>query len=166
MSQNNGILSILCANRQRNHEFSDTVKALMVQAVESGRSCRDVVAEARCSPQAVSNIVQRWKNQRTLDNKPRSGRPSKLSFQQIRYILISLKRDRRITYEALTNYLGGQVSRTTIRRAIRRHYGRKWKAMQRIPLSKENARQRLLWCQAWKEDIDLLIEVFHSKERR
>ncbi|KAH7169809.1 uncharacterized protein B0J16DRAFT_351581 [Fusarium flagelliforme] len=73
MSQNNGILSILCANRQRNHEFSDTVKALMVQAVESGRSCRDVAAEARCSPQAVSNIVQRWKNQRTLDNKPRSG---------------------------------------------------------------------------------------------
>jgi transposase len=130
-------LSILCANRQRNHEFSDIIKALMVQAVESGRSYRDVAAEARCSPQAVSNIVQRWKSQRTLDNKPRSGRPKKLSFQQIRYILVSLKRDRRITYEALTNYLDSQVSRTTIRRPIRRHYGRKWKAMQRIPLSRK-----------------------------
>ncbi|KAI5455727.1 hypothetical protein BGZ63DRAFT_324365, partial [Mariannaea sp. PMI_226] len=67
----------LCAGRQRNHEFSDVIKALIVQAVESGRSYRDVAEEARCSPQAVGNIVQRWKTQRTLDKKPRSGRPKK-----------------------------------------------------------------------------------------
>jgi hypothetical protein len=70
----------------------------------------------------------------------------KLTVQQIRYVLISLKRDRRITYESLVNYLGSEVSRTTIRRAIRYHYGRKWKAMQRIPLLKVNACQRLSWC--------------------
>ncbi|KAJ9413025.1 hypothetical protein QL093DRAFT_2527090 [Fusarium oxysporum] len=142
----NGILATLCPKRKRNHEFDDVVKALIIQAVESGKSYRAVAQEARCSPQTISNIVQRWKTLQTLDKKPRSGRPRKLTIQQIRYVLISLKRDRRITYEKLVNFLGGHISRTTIRRVIRLHYGRKWRAMQRIPLSKETARQRLSWC--------------------
>ncbi|SCO84857.1 uncharacterized protein FRV6_08984 [Fusarium oxysporum] len=59
---------------------------------------------------------------------------------------------------------GGEISRTTIRRVIRYHYGRKWRAMQRIPLSRETARQRFLWCQAWREDIDELLETIFSDE--
>ena len=121
MSQENGILSILCANRQRNHEFIVTIRASIVQAVESGRTYRDVAAEAKCSPQSVANIFQRWKTQHSLDKKPRPGRPRSLSFRQIQYVLVSLKRDRCITYESLVNFLGAQVSRTTIRRAVRRH---------------------------------------------
>jgi transposase len=133
MSQKAGILSIICAKRQRNHEFSETAKALIVQAVESGRSYRDVATEAGCSPAAIFKIFQRRKTHQTLDKKSRSGRPRKLTVQQIRYVLISLKRDRRITYEMLVNFLGGEISRTTLRRVIRYHYGRKWRAMQRIP---------------------------------
>jgi DNA-binding Lrp family transcriptional regulator len=96
MSKKNGILSILCAGRQRHQEFSETAKAIIVYAVESGRSYRDVAEEAGCSPAAVFNIFQRWKKDQTLDRKPRSGRPKKLTVQQIRYVLLSLKRDRRI----------------------------------------------------------------------
>ncbi|KAG7403705.1 hypothetical protein Forpe1208_v016186 [Fusarium oxysporum f. sp. rapae] len=84
MSQKNGILSIICAQRQRNHEFSEVAKALIVQAVEGGRSYRDVAAEAGCSPAAIFNIFQRWKTHQTLDKKSRSGRPRKLTVQQIR----------------------------------------------------------------------------------
>jgi transposase len=145
MSPNTGILSVLCANRQPNHELSETIRALIVSTVETGSSYRDVAA-AKCSLGSVHYILQRWKTQRTLDKKPRSGRPKELTAQQIRYVLISLKRDGRITYESLVNYLGAPISRTTIRRVIRLHYGRKWRAMQRIPLSKETARQRLSWC--------------------
>ena len=165
MSQKNGILSVMCARRGRNQDFSDVARALIVQAVEGGRSYRDVATEAGCSPATIFNIYQCWKTHRTLDKKPKSGHPRKLTVQQIRYVLISLKRDRRITYESLVNYLGGKISRTTIRRVIRYHYGRKWRAMQRIPLSRETARQRLLWCQAWKEDIEELLEVYRFKVR-
>lgn len=159
MSQKNGILSILCANRQPNHELNETIRALIVSAVETGSTYRDVAAAAKCSLGTVHYILQRWKSQQTLDKKPRTGRPKKLTIQQIRYVIITLKRDRRITYEALINYVGAPISRTTLRRVIRLHYGRKWRAMQRIPLSKETARQRLSWCQAWMEDIEELIEV-------
>ncbi|SCO83344.1 uncharacterized protein FRV6_07557 [Fusarium oxysporum] len=85
MSQKNGILSIICAQRQINHEFSEVAKALIVQAVEGGRSYRDVAAEAGCSPAAIFNIFQRWKTHQTLDKKTRSGRPRKLTVQQIRW---------------------------------------------------------------------------------
>ncbi|KPA35671.1 transposase [Fusarium langsethiae] len=59
---------------------------------------------------------------------------------------------------------GGNISRTTIRRVIRLHYGRQWRAMQLIPLSRETARQRLSWCQAWKEDIEELLANIFSDE--
>jgi hypothetical protein len=35
--------------------------------------------------------------------------------------------------------------------------------MQRIPLSKETARQRLLWCQDWKYDLEELMEVLDAE---
>ncbi|KAI3574074.1 hypothetical protein IWW34DRAFT_753298 [Fusarium oxysporum f. sp. albedinis] len=38
--------------------------------------------------------------------------------------------------------------------------------MQRIPLSKETACQRLLWCQAWKEDLDELLETISATNRQ
>ncbi|KAJ0128300.1 Uncharacterized protein HZ326_19416 [Fusarium oxysporum f. sp. albedinis] len=50
LSEMAGILSILCAKRQRNHEFTDTVKALIMQAVESRKSYRAIAQEARYSP--------------------------------------------------------------------------------------------------------------------
>lgn len=159
MSQDNGILSIICANRQPKEELSEVARALIVSAVETGMSYRDVATIAKCSPGTVFNIFQRWKSQRTLDKRPRSGRPKKLTVQQIRYVILTLKRDRKVTYKSLVNHLGEQISRSTIRRVIRYHYGRKWKAMQRIPLSKETARQRLSWCQGWREDIEQLLEV-------
>jgi transposase len=136
----------LCAKRKRNKEFSEVDKALIVREIETGRSYRAVADDAMTSPSTVHQIVQRWRTQRTLAQKRCTGRPRKLTVRQIRWLLLMIKRDRRITYDSIINYLGGHISRSTIRRVIRLHYGRKWKAMQRIPLSKETARQRLSRC--------------------
>ncbi|KAJ0135680.1 Flavin-containing monooxygenase ustF2, partial [Fusarium oxysporum f. sp. albedinis] len=62
----------------------------------------------------------RWITQRTLDKKPKSGRPRKLKVQEIRYVLVSLELDRRITCESLVNLMGGQVSRNTIPSIVER----------------------------------------------
>ncbi|SCO90058.1 uncharacterized protein FRV6_14186 [Fusarium oxysporum] len=42
MSQKNGILSVICAGRQSNHELSEIARALIIQAVESGSSADSV----------------------------------------------------------------------------------------------------------------------------
>ncbi|OBS16096.1 hypothetical protein FPOA_13174 [Fusarium poae] len=85
MSQKKGILSVICAGRQSNQELSEVARALIVQAVEGGRSYRDVAEEAGCSAAAAFKIFQRWKTHQTLDKKCRSGRPRKLTVQQIRW---------------------------------------------------------------------------------
>ncbi|KAM5529777.1 hypothetical protein FOXYSP1_17621 [Fusarium oxysporum f. sp. phaseoli] len=72
----------------------------------------------RCSPSTVHDIVKRWKNEATLEKRAKPGRLRKLTVKEIRYVLLSLKRDRRITNEALVNRLGGKVSRTTIGRVF------------------------------------------------
>ena len=75
-----------------------------------------------------------------------------------------LKKDRRITYDALVGALGGQISRTTIKRIVRTFYGRKWRAMQRIPISKETAKERLQWAEGWAGEEDELMEVWLCKD--
>lgn len=64
MSNNDGIFSIICANRAPNQDFNEVARALIVREVETGRTYRDVAAEAKCSPATIFNIYQRWKTQR------------------------------------------------------------------------------------------------------
>jgi transposase len=90
----NNIFIEICAQRGRNEEFSEVAKALIVREVETGRSYRAVAEDAKTTPSTVYQIVQRWRTQRTLAQKRRTGRPKKLTVRQTRLILISLKRDR------------------------------------------------------------------------
>jgi hypothetical protein len=55
--------------------------------------------------------------------------------------------------------MGGRVCRRTIRRAIRKVWGRKWRSMQWIPISKETAAKQLSFAEGWLPDIIELIEV-------
>jgi cytidylate kinase len=61
--------------------LSEVARGLIVQAVESGRSYRDVAEEAGCLPATILNIFQCWETHQTLDKKPRSWRPRKLTVQ-------------------------------------------------------------------------------------
>lgn len=159
MSSNVPFGTILSGNRKRNHEFNDIQRALIINEKTKGRSYRDVAQEFNTSPSTVHKIVKRWIDDSTISKKPRSGRPNKVSETDIKYILLLLKRDRQISYDTLNNALGGQLSRTTIKRIIRKCYGRKWRSMQRIPLSNSTARERLLWAQGWDGEEDQLMEV-------
>lgn len=151
--------TIISGNRQRNHEFNSESRALMCNEIFRGRSYRDVASEFGTSPSTVHKIFKRWENDKMFISKARPGRPLKLTKSEIHYIILMLKKERHITYEALRGSMGGRVSLRTIQRIVRRYYGRKWKAMQRIPISKETAKIRLRWVQAWKDDMDELMEV-------
>ena len=97
-----------------------------------------------------------------MENKPRSGRPGKLTSAERKYIVLLAKRDRRVSYSALVSAMDGRVCLRTIQRLMKKYYSRKWRAIQRIPLLKETVQIRLRWSKAWKDDIYLLLEVFAS----
>lgn len=90
----------------------------MCEAVSRGDPYRQVAREFNTQHTTVSRIYQRWNDERTLQNKPRKGHPRKLTDQEILYITILLKRDRKITWDALVGAMDGRVSARTIRRAL------------------------------------------------
>jgi hypothetical protein len=87
-----------------------------------------------------------------------------LSPAEERYIFLLIKKNRKITYDALVGAVDGKVSKSTIRRVVHKHYKHKWKSMQRIPISKETARKRLQFSEAWIEDIEELMEVWQFED--
>ncbi|KJZ75969.1 hypothetical protein HIM_04793 [Hirsutella minnesotensis 3608] len=73
-----------------------------------------------------------------------------------------IKRRRQVTYRALVGAMGGRVSRNTIRRAVRPEWKRKWLSIQRIPISKETAEERLQFARFWEGREEELTEVIFS----
>ena len=110
-------------------------------------------------------FINAGKKDGTYERRPRQGRPHKVTKSEIKYVILLIKRDHRITYDALVGSMGDKVSRTTIKRIVRTYYGRKWRAMQRIPISKATTRECLEFAQAWKGDEDELMEVLRFKNQ-
>lgn len=154
----------ISGNRQRNHKFSPVQKAAIVAELSQGKTHRAVAAAFNTSPSTTHRIFKRWKEDATLENKPRSGRPPKLTEAEKRYIVLLVKRNRSITYSALIGAMGGRISRSTIRRCLRGYWQRKWKSIKRIPLSKETAKKRLYFARYWLQKVEELMEIIFSDE--
>jgi transposase len=137
----------------------------MVDQLSSGKTHRHVAAVFNTTPSTTHRIFKRWKEGQTLENKPRSGRPSKLTPAEKKYMLLLISRNRKITYAALVGAMGGRVSRKTIYRIVQSKWKRKWKAMRRIPISAECAKIRLTWAQGWRDDVHELMEVWPIEVR-
>jgi transposase len=160
MSERREFGTILSANRRRNCQFNSTQKAVIVEQLSSGKTHRQVAATFKTSPSTTHAIFKRWRNDQSLEIKPHIGRLSKLTKVEKKYIILLTKWNKKITYKALIGAMGGRVSKSTIRRVLNEKWKCKWKAMNRIPISRECSKVRLDFAQGWIPDIDELMEVF------
>ena len=149
----------ISANRKKKCEFTPIQKAVIIEKLSSGLSYRKVATEFKTTPSTTHAIFKRWKKDHTLENKPRKGRPHKLTKREIRYIILLIKKQRKITWKALIGSMGGKVTRRTLQRCISRVFARKWRSKERIPLSKETAKLRLQFARFWKPRVQELIQV-------
>ena len=94
MSSSVAFGTILSANRQFNHEFNKEQKAVMCAEIYGGKTYRAVARDWGTGPSTVYKIFKRWKAAQSLEKKPRSGRPAKLTKAEIRYITLLIKRNR------------------------------------------------------------------------
>jgi transposase len=163
MSETREFGTIISGNRRRNCEFSPVQRSAICAKISEGKSYRAVATEFNTSPSTAHAIFKRWKNDHTVDPKPRKGRPKKLTPAEVRYITIMIKKNRRITWNALVGAMNGQVSRRTLQRALQKEFRRKWKAINRIPLSEETAASRLSFARAWKDNVEELMAVWLFK---
>ena len=149
----------ISGNRGFACELNEATKIAILTLLHEGISARKVAARFNTSHTTVNRILKRWKEDQTVKNKARSGRPLKLSHSQRLYILRLIRKNRAITWNALVGSMGGEVSKSTIRRVVRRHYARKWKSMKRPKLTKVAAKARLSWARLWRPRIEELMEV-------
>ena len=153
----------LTAGRQPGQELSPFARAAIVGAVAAGAS-QSAVARAFCiDRKAVQRALQRFESSTSFGAKPRTGRPEVLTRREKRYIIQLAKRKPRLSIQMLTDTLDTRISRSTVRRVLRQHRMRKWRAKKRIPLTKAVARERYQFACFWLKNIEDLIRVSNSE---
>jgi transposase len=153
----------MAARRQPNQELSAELRAAICTLIATGRTQRKVGALFRVSKKAVQGAVQHFKTDGSFCSKPCSGRPEVLTRREKRYILTLIKRNRKLAKKALLHITGTPVSYSTIRRCLRHHNIRKWKAMKRIPLSKEVAMDRYNFVCDQLDNLEEFLQVCSLK---
>ena len=103
-------------------ELSEDLKRHIVALHEDGQGYKKIANTLRLSCNTVAKIIQRFKRAGSTQNRPRVGRPKKLSARaEHRIQMLSLKYWRRsaVSIAAKIEELGGQpVSAQTIRRTL------------------------------------------------
>jgi transposase len=137
------ILAPISSNSRPNHELSDEKKHLIVRRYLGGQSLKEI-SEAECVRYGtVWQVIQRYKERGTTDNKPRSGRPEKVIARDIRAIARAARRLPKATLKELKQESGVDFSRTTIKKVLHRKGLKHWCAKHRLELIERLAAIRL-----------------------
>ncbi|EGU88533.1 hypothetical protein FOXB_00949 [Fusarium oxysporum f. sp. conglutinans Fo5176] len=145
MSDPSNYSTILIANHQTNHEWSDEAKGAMIGMRMAGMSQRAVARVLKTDHKTVAAIEKRFTQTASVQNKPRIGRPQKLNRAQTRYVLPLIGKNPYIKWEKLLSEAQEPVCLSTLKHAVSFYYKRKWKAMDRLRISKVQAASRPNW---------------------
>ena len=105
-------------------ELSEDLRRRIVALHEDGQGYKKIPNTLKLSRSTVAKIIQRFKRTRSTQNRPRVGRPKKLSARPERHIQMLSLKDRcrsAVSIAAEIEEVGGSqpVSAQTIRRTLR-----------------------------------------------
>lgn len=118
IAQNRSFGTVISENQPKYQKLTLIQRAAIVAAVEAGQSQSSASADFQVSRQAVSKIIQQYKETGNFTPKPASGRPKRLSPRNIRTIVREVCQNHRITNKQLVAALSFQVSLNTLRRTL------------------------------------------------
>lgn len=164
----------------KSKELSIETRAVIVAHHETGKSNGEISRLMKISRRKIDYNVKKFKESASLKNKPRTGRPRITTFAEDSKLIVTSKRNRRLTAPELAaeaNLLRDKrVSVTTVQRRLREVglYGRI--AARKPFLRAENKKKRLEWARKhknltldqWKNVLwsdESKFEVFGSKRR-
>lgn len=87
--------------RETRKELTPAERASILSARKAGVSRKALAAQFQCSLATITNTCKRVEESGTAETKPRSGRPPKLTAAEIRYMVLMVKRNPRMTWAAL-----------------------------------------------------------------
>lgn len=161
-------------------EISSETRSVIVVLHNEGKSEREIATQLKLSKTCVHNTIARYKKTGSNQDRPRSGRPRATTSSEDKFIVVTSKRNRRLTAPEIRAEVNKSrsepVSLTTVKRRLRdaNLFGRV--AVRKPLLRPQNKRKRMQWAHThrdWtEEDFKKVLwtdeskfEIFGSKRR-
>ncbi|GFV06120.1 transposable element Tc1 transposase [Trichonephila clavipes] len=105
------------------HHIDDFMRGQIIGKIEEGRKITDVAREFDIAHSVVSRLWKSFKTTGMCSRRHGGGRVRSSALAEDRYIVLSAKRNRRITAQQVANQFlaasGKQISRKTVARRLR-----------------------------------------------
>lgn len=144
-------------------ELSIAVRSAIVTLHQDGKKMREIAAKLKVSLKGVYSTIARFKSTGQLSSLERSGRPRATTSAEDQYIVVTSKRNRRLTAPEICAELNKSraksVSLTTVNRRLRAAGLKGCVATKKPLLRPQNKKKRLAWA---KKHQDWTIEQWNK----
>lgn len=104
-------------------ELSEGLKLKLIDAYKSGKGYKKISIRFGLSVSTVRNVINKWKLRGTVEVKPRSGRPKKISEKNANLLSTKAKENPHMTVKDLQEGLadtGVMVHLSTVKRCLKK----------------------------------------------
>ncbi|GFT40166.1 transposable element Tcb2 transposase [Trichonephila clavipes] len=153
------------------HHIDDFMRGRIIGKIEEGRKITDVAREFDIAHSVVSPLWKSFKTTGMCSRRHGGGRVRSTTPAEDRYIVLSAKRNRRITAQQVANQFlaasGQQISRKTVARRLRGGGLYAHRPVVCVPLTRQHRTARFQWCREhhnWSEQ-DWACLLFSDESR-
>lgn len=152
----------------RNKELSPAERAYICGLRDGGMRPAEISRKVNKPLSTITTTLYKAPLRHNQESMPRSGRPQKASERDKRHILMTVKRDPRITWRELLKH--SSIRRTQVYQMLKSFNIKNRIARGRPLLSKEQARERLLWARrhrhwSWRRWAKVIWSDEYTVER-
>jgi transposase len=149
----------ISGNRVKNAELSSESRAAIIAKYEAGVKVAALRDEFCVGKTAIYDTINRWKNHKTLQSLPRSGRPGVLSHHEKRVLYRIARKSPKIEYQKLieeaglleaTPYRTTTPHRNTIYNTLKKRNLTNHRCKKRPKLNRAHALLRLKFCREYR----------------
>jgi transposase len=133
------------APKTQRKEMSAVLKGKILALHEDSNSMRKIAAKLHIPRSTVQGFMQRFTTRQTHENLVRPGGPRKTTEEEDQRIIEIAERQTRLKYEEVCEIANTTISVRSIRRRLKVHGIRKWKAANCALLNDRLAANRLAW---------------------
>lgn len=146
MATSRRALEPISPNITRGKDTHPYIRGRIEQAYADGHKSKGIMKLLKVSRGAVRSTLQNAHLRANGVSLPKSGMPKVYSIRDMRYLVRYIKKYPDDTYQQVRDAQGKKYSDSTIKRELRTHNIRNWRAAKRPELTDEHRAARLAWC--------------------
>jgi transposase len=144
-------LAQISGNTTKGKELTPYSRGLIIGEYNCGVKPSQISRNLQIPRSTVIDTIQQKSKRDDGKSSPRPGRPKSYTERDKRHIIQLIKRDPFITYQAIRERTGLNVSSTTFLTILKESGYGHWRAKKRPKLTKEHAKLRLEWAKKHKD---------------